>query len=374
MNQPTSILIADGDPTRRAQLAGALGDRPVETVDSAKAALAALRTNRFILAVIGATLADSTGPQLLKRMGGNPLYASIPTLVVGTPDQSEALSACLLEGAAEYLVTAGELTPPLVRARVEAILRTHALQKRVNDLLNVVIPIGIQLSAERDFDRLLETILIEAQGLTNADAGTLYLRNEASRTLEFVIVRNTSLGLSMGGTSGVASTLPDIPLYTGEGSPNEHNVASYTALHARTVNIAAAYTEAGIDFSGTRAFDERTGYRSQSFLTVPLRDETGAVTGVLQLINAQDPNTGAIVTFDPALHPIVESMAGLATVALKAVERENVLRRQIADLRIEVDEARRAREVEKITDTDYFRRLKERARSMRQGRGSDRQP
>ncbi len=68
-------------------------------------------------------------------------------------------------------------------------------------------------------------------------------------------------------------------------------VAAYAAIHDKTVNIADAYTEAGFDFSGTRSFDERTGYRSQSFLTVPMKNHEGEIIGVLQLINALDPQT-----------------------------------------------------------------------------------
>lgn len=63
-------------------------------------------------------------------------------------------------------------------------------------------------------------------------------------------------------------------------------MAAYSALHGETVNIADAYTEAGFDFSGTRKFDEATGYRSKSFLTVPMKNHEHEIIGVLQLINA----------------------------------------------------------------------------------------
>jgi hypothetical protein len=53
-------------------------------------------------------------------------------------------------------------------------------------------------------------------------------------------------------------------------------VAAHAAIHDRTVNIADAYCAKGFDFSGTRAFDERTGYRSQSFLTVPMKNHEGS--------------------------------------------------------------------------------------------------
>ena len=66
-------------------------------------------------------------------------------------------------------------------------------------------------------------------------------------------------------------------------------VAAYAAHHDQTVNIADAYTEEGFDFSGTRNFDKKTGYRSQSFLTVPMKNHEGEIIGVLQLHQRAGP-------------------------------------------------------------------------------------
>ena len=66
-------------------------------------------------------------------------------------------------------------------------------------------------------------------------------------------------------------------------------VAAYAVHHDCSVNIADAYTEKGFDFSGTKRFDEKTGYRSQSFLTIPIKNHENEIIGVLQLINAQGP-------------------------------------------------------------------------------------
>jgi hypothetical protein len=67
-------------------------------------------------------------------------------------------------------------------------------------------------------------------------------------------------------------------------------------------------TRQGFDFSGTRQFDARTGYRSQSFLTVPMKNHEGEVIGVLQLINAID-DRGQVV---PAGRPAPGRIARLA--------------------------------------------------------------
>lgn len=150
------------------------------------------------------------------------------------------------------------------------------------------------------------------------------------------------------------------------GQPNEANVATYAAITGRLVNIADAYSADGFDFSGTVAFDHRTGYRSTSFLTVPLHGSSGSVIGVLQLINARDPQTGSVVTFDPGAETIVQSLSLLAAAALEVHMREESLRRQIRELHVRVDTEKRQRQVAAIAETDYFQDLQRRARELRQ--------
>jgi len=174
--------------------------------------------------------------------------------------------------------------------------------------------IGASLSAERDIDRLLEAILAAAKTITRADGGTLYRVTE-ERTLRFEIVRTSSLKSYLGGTSGNPMPFYPIQLYK-DGKPNQSMVAAYAALTGRTVNIADAYTADGFDFSGTRAFDSKTGYRSKSFLTVPMRNHDNETIGVLQLINAHEPSSGAIVPFSPSDQRLAESLASQAAIAL----------------------------------------------------------
>src|SRR5712692_1840332 len=174
--------------------------------------------------------------------------------------------------------------------------------------------IGASLSAERDINRLLEAILAAAKTITRADGGSLYRLTE-ERTLRFEIVRTSSLKYYLGGTTGNPVPFYPIQLYK-DGKPNTSMVAAHAALTGKTVNIADAYTIEGFDFSGTRAFDSKTGYRSKSFLTVPMRNHEGESIGVLQLINAQDPHTGEIVAFSASDQRLAESLASQAAVAL----------------------------------------------------------
>lgn len=202
--------------------------------------------------------------------------------------------------------------------------------------------IGTALSKERDITRLLENILIAAKTITHADGGTLYRTSDDGKSLRFEILRTDSLGIAMGGTSGKPINYPDLPLYTDLGENNDSLVAAYSAIHGQTVNIADAYTEANFDFSGTRRFDARTGYRSQSFLSVPMRDHDGDVIGVLQLINARSSRDGSVQAFSSADQSLAESLASQAAIAITnrnlMAQLENLFESFISLINLAIDE------------------------------------
>ena len=175
--------------------------------------------------------------------------------------------------------------------------------------------IGIALSAEHNSQRLQEIILLGAKELTNADGGTLYTVTDDAK-LKFEIMRTQSLGIAMGGTTGVEIPFTPLPIYLENGQPNLNMVAAYSVAKEQTVNIKDAYLTEGFDFSGTRKFDEKTGYRSQSFLTVPMKNHENKIIGVLQLINAVDPQSGKIIHFSESHQRLVESLASQAAVVL----------------------------------------------------------
>ena len=194
-------------------------------------------------------------------------------------------------------------------------MQISTIKPDVLNQLDRLNSIGVALSAEHDNNRLLETILLGAKELTNADGGTLYTVTEEG-TLKFEILRTLSLDIAMGGTTGKPITFSPLPIYLEDGSPNTNMVAAYSVVNAITVNIADAYLTEGFDFSGTRQFDEKMGYRSQSFLTVPMKNHENEMIGVLQLINAIDPVTNQIIAFSESHQRLVESLASQAAVAL----------------------------------------------------------
>lgn len=182
-------------------------------------------------------------------------------------------------------------------------------------LLKEITDIGIALSAEKDHSRLLEMILLKAKELTNADGGSLYIYSE-DRTLHFEIIRTESLDIHMGGTSGKPIDFKPIPLYDEQGNPKDNMVVVRAALTNETYNIKDAYKSTEFDFSGTQNFDKSTGYRSQSFLTVPMTNHENNLIGVLQLINAIDPETSEVTTFSDLDQQLVESLSSQAAVTI----------------------------------------------------------
>ncbi|HKO91255.1 MAG TPA: HD domain-containing phosphohydrolase, partial [Polyangiaceae bacterium] len=213
-------------------------------------------------------------------------------------------------------------SPP---SRLEATGATPGVIEERLGRLELLHRISLALSSEKNRQRLIETILIEAQTLCHADGGTLYLKNDQEQ-LRFAILRNESLGLSLGGTTGTPIELPPIPIRDPHtGKPNHANVASFAVCTQKSINVADAYAAQGFDFSGIRAFDARHGYRSTSFLTIPLQNSEGLVLGVLQLINARDPKSGQVQAFRAEDQHIVEALASHAGIA---IDNQNLLEDQ----------------------------------------------
>jgi len=175
--------------------------------------------------------------------------------------------------------------------------------------------IGLSLSKEKDMDVLLEKILLEAKRITNADGGTLYMKTE-NNCLRFAIMMTDSLNFHLGGTSGKEIPFYPVKLYDDNGNPNNNMVVANVAITGETVNIPDAYTAEGYDLSGTKAFDKKTGYHSQSFLTVPLKNHEDEIIGVLQLLNAQNKRTNELIPFSSDVQEIVEALSSQAAVAI----------------------------------------------------------
>ncbi|MCU7939967.1 MAG: GAF domain-containing protein [gamma proteobacterium symbiont of Bathyaustriella thionipta] len=143
--------------------------------------------------------------------------------------------------------------------------------------------ISKKLSRETNLQNQLEIVVDGAMDLTNADAGTLYSIFE-EKFLKFEVVLNRSLNINK---KSPETDFPDIPLYK-DNVANASMVVVNSVLMEKSIFIDDIYDENQYNFSGTRAFDEKTGYQTHSVLTVPIYDFEKKIIGVIQLINAQD--------------------------------------------------------------------------------------
>jgi len=180
--------------------------------------------------------------------------------------------------------------------------------------------VGLALSTERNINKLMELILDEAARLTRADGGTLYLYDPEKNQLDFSILLNETMNTRLGGSSGDPVNLPPVPLER-EGIPNKSNVSSYAAVTGEVINISNVY-EAGenFDFSGVVSYDRINNYRSQSMLVIPMKNMSGDLIGVIQLINAREKDQKTVIPFSIFSERLLISLASQAAVALTNVQ------------------------------------------------------
>lgn len=185
---------------------------------------------------------------------------------------------------------------------------------RIIEQLDKLIEISIALSEEKPHEDLLEMILRGAKSMTNADGGTLYLIED--NQIKMNIIHSSSLNIHLGGTSNTPINLPNIHLYLEDGSPNYTNVVSYAYHHNKAVNIPDSYNNTLFDFSGAKKFDKLNKYRSKSFLAIPLKNHENDTIGILQLINAINPESQNIIEFDSISMRFTEALASQAAMVL----------------------------------------------------------
>jgi len=184
------------------------------------------------------------------------------------------------------------------------------------DRLSQLLEIARLIAREPDVSRLVERILLTAKDATRAEGGSVYLVEDGGRRLSFALLVNDTLGIHGGSATGTPLDLKAPPLHDADGAPNHRSVVAHCVHSRRSVRLDDAYTAKGFDFAGARAFDAANRYRSRSFLTVPMIDHTGAVIGVLQLVNARAADDSPTV-FGADDEAFTEGLTALAAIVLE---------------------------------------------------------
>jgi diguanylate cyclase (GGDEF)-like protein len=235
----------------------------------------------------------------------------------------------------------------------------------LTELLKQLIQIGIALSSERDLSVLLERIVAEARRFTNAEAGTLFLREGPA--LRFAVVQNEPLAGRFG-ASEIRARIGNDPLPL-----DMPSLAGYVAKTGTPVTLPNAYAvPEGQPYTFNPYIDARTDYRTRSVLTVPLQEPSGDMIGVLQLINARDAH-GEVIPFHAEFEGLVRSLAAQAAVAVRNAMLEDLsfkdpltgaYNRRYFTLRIEEEAKRHTRFSEPVSlvliDVDHFKPVNDR--------------
>jgi len=193
------------------------------------------------------------------------------------------------------------------------IKKTKVLDNSYDILTNAnqkLLDIGYKITSQKDFTKILETILIGAKELSHSDGGTLYLFNEKEKTLEFKIAINDTLKIH-----NCNIHWKPLEIYNENNTINKKNVAIVSAIQDKLINLSDVYESKDFDFSGAKAFDESQKYQTKSMLVLPMKNKDDELIGVLQLINKKLDNETINYTEEDEI--LIKSMASLATMIIE---------------------------------------------------------
>lgn len=189
----------------------------------------------------------------------------------------------------------------------------RAIQQQLEEQVNQVsalIEVSRSLTSELDLHALLRKVIDECRDVVDAEAGSLLLleENESGERYRFHFV-----------DGGAAQQILNLTLNRGQG------IAGWVAESGEGLLVPDAYLDPRFD----PTFDQKTGFRTQSIIAVPLLLKNKKVIGVLEAINKR---TGG--QFDHHDLKILQSFANMSSVAI-----DNA--RLVSDLRESLQKERR---------------------------------
>lgn len=144
--------------------------------------------------------------------------------------------------------------------------------------LSEIIKLSEELSTIQDLDLLLERILYEARKFLNADAGSIQIKD--GDELVFSHVQTDSLQRNLPAGQKLIYT-------TFRTKINKNSISGYAAITGEIINIPNVYKippEASYKFDPTN--DQKSGYKTKSMITIPLKNNMNEILGVMQIINS----------------------------------------------------------------------------------------
>ncbi len=196
-----------------------------------------------------------------------------------------------------------------------------------SDRLREIISIDSELNKIQDQDILLERILSVARRITNADAGSIYIKH--GDMLEIKYAQNATKERKLNPGQKLIYKFFRIPV-------NTNSIAGYVTVTKKLLNIRDYYNiPADAPYSHNTDYDKKAEYLTSSMLTVPLINNMGSCLGVLQIINKKDEKK-KYSPFTTEDEQLISHFADNVIIALeKAQLTRTILQRmvQMAELR-----------------------------------------
>ncbi len=193
--------------------------------------------------------------------------------------------------------------------------------------LKEIIRLDTELSTVQDLDILLERILNEARKITDADAGTIYIRRGDNLVFSYTQNETQRRKLPPGQKLIFSTFIVKI---------SKKSISGYVAATGEALNIPDVYKiSKSSPYQFDSSYDKVSQYKTTSVLTVPLKTNRDEIVGVLQIINKQGSG-GEVVPFDSEDEVVVKHFASNASMALQRAQltRALILRMiQMAELR-----------------------------------------
>ena len=251
------------------------------------------------------------------------------------------------------LVQGDALGAPLAFLLTELVGNETAKKSLANEVLglyreiNLLYKLSEKLATSLDLTTVAHIGLHEAHTLIKGTHGAVVLARESNPQLELVAALGDSAQTQVQ-LDGIEKILQSV-IASGKADVNNY------------VRLDPRYTNRGVPVS--------------ALICAPLRAKD-------QTIGAMALMSDAIITYTAAELKLLNTLASLVGPAIEnalihektlreAKERMENLQRQVEQLKIELDQALLAKEVSRITDSDYFQNLSQRARKLRRPPGGE---
>ena len=193
----------------------------------------------------------------------------------------------------------------------------HVFDKPI-EAVSHILNVFAGLKDLKGLDAILDRILSESRKLAGADAGTIFLVKDGE--LHFSHVHNDTLFKAEDINQHIYLNAC-LPL-------DESSIAGYAASRGEILAFDDAYhIDPAYPCRLNASFDKKTGYRTMSMLTLPVKNSRRRVVAVMQIINATD-ETGRPIPFSTEAKTYISLMANHASSAIETgiMTNELVLR------------------------------------------------